>query len=210
MWIQFLIYNDETTLRILWKGERLLWRWAEILFTCLQKCSKCFASKLILRRHQECVHQGIKYICIECNKSFSTLASMTRHTKKHSRSKHFTCKYCKKTLSRKEHLKRHEVSCYLKTYTTNVNKTNINQTPSAKNEMLFKCRHCLGQFGTKFALKRHIRTHLKPSTLAFQCVQCEKRFFREDNFKQHLEQHNQNKLFCSYCNKPFLNKIKLN
>ena len=71
-------------------------------------------------------------------------------------------------------LKRHEVSCYLKTYTTNVNKTNINQTPSAKNEMLFKCRHCLGQFGTKFALKRHIRTHLKPSTLAFQCVQCEK------------------------------------
>ena len=76
-----------------------------------EECDKCFASPLILRRHQESVHKSIIYQCKLCDKIFKSYPAMSRHTKIHSTVKNHNCMKCNKSFSRKDLLQKHIRSC---------------------------------------------------------------------------------------------------
>ena len=136
-------------------------------FPC-SMCDKSYASKMNLKGHIKCVHQGIRFKCVFCDKLFTMKRSLNRHIRIiHEKKKEFKCEICSKFFPRKEHLKRHILTVH-------------------EGRKEFDCEFCGKSFTEKGVLKRHIYT-IHEGHKDYECKFCDKSFSQKQVLKRHIE-----------------------
>uniref|UniRef100_A0A1B0DQC9 Protein krueppel n=1 Tax=Phlebotomus papatasi TaxID=29031 RepID=A0A1B0DQC9_PHLPP len=159
-------------------------------------CDSCpYKSNLrqCITRHAKLVHQGIKeYQCHICNKSFGDSSSLTFHIRLHTGERPYACDKCNKKFIRFTQLKTHMnihtgervFLCEFCPYKS-IHKVQLDRHVKVVHLGLknFHCSHCQGAFGTKIALKIHMRTHTgeKP----FACSECQMKFSQKISLETH-------------------------
>ncbi|XP_013102376.2 zinc finger protein 782 [Stomoxys calcitrans] len=114
-------------------------------YLCKQ-CKMTFKSKRDLRRHEP-MHKTIRDVfCEICEKSFTKHTSLNAHLAMvHRRIRKHKCTECEKIFGKKSNL--------------------INHMRIHSGEKPFECPSCYWKFAQSSALKRHLKTHMKSSTL---------------------------------------------
>ncbi|ESO85970.1 hypothetical protein LOTGIDRAFT_167463, partial [Lottia gigantea] len=149
-------------------------------------CSKSFYSLRQLKKHVNTIHK-VKFECKTCHTLFDTERKLNLHQVSHE--KEIICDECEKEFDTEQKLRRHILFHH-------------------KND--FSCNFCNVVFDTHQKLREHYVTH--KDKVPFKCHLCIKIFSMEDDFKNHLENvHKVEKpeYFCSICNKPCDDEVKL-
>ncbi|KAH3862911.1 PR domain zinc finger protein 15-like [Dreissena polymorpha] len=181
-------------------------------FTC-NICQTKFKAFGSLKQHVEAVHKKSRvFTCQHCNKHFFFNSQLNRHLKIHGQNdvQKFSCNICNKEFRFKHNLKRH------------------NETLHSVQLEKWHCSYCGKGFHTKYGMISHVKLqHF--SLLPYVCQVCNAGFMKFNLLFEHLSTvHGQNivkvnnpprhtiynkqdneKLYCSYCSKEFLHKVRL-
>ena len=143
-------------------------------FSC-DKCSKCFALKDQLKKH-ESVHEKEYYPCSQCDKILKSKDGLTTHIKSvhEGQKKPFSCDKCSKCFALKGQLKRHREcvhkdesypcsQCGKVLYYNGNLKTHIETVHEGQNkgQNNFICEYCSRGFGRNQGLQRHLKSQHK-------------------------------------------------
>lgn len=150
-------------------------------FDC-ETCGKAFKKMSDKKRHIMVIHDGVKFPCALCDKSFKRKDNLAVHISMvHDKDK-VSCQHCGIKLSTKSNLSRH-----IKTFHANA------------VEGGYVCECCDGTFPSQTLLQIHVKkVHKK-----FKCLECNSRFTKKSNLKDHEKNIS---VKCIDCNKKFCTK----
>ncbi|XP_037042934.1 zinc finger protein 2 homolog [Bradysia coprophila] len=200
-----------------------------------KKCPKVFVMKIHYKKHVEehkrpplslretldslmntKTTQTGKYKCVICAAQFGKESELTAHTKEHDENK-FLCHLCGAKLMNKRNLIVHyrvhtgkPFKCDEcgKTFSTKTKCRRHLRNHAGTLPRPHKCMVCGKAFIQKRHLSDHLKTHL-PVTVThshrFQCDQCPKHFFKEDQLTRHKLLHVgiTKPWNCNFCEKSF-------
>ena len=164
-----------------------------------EPCDKTFARKETLSLHMLKEHPEDEVVnsifqCEVCKRVFTRALSLQNHMKSHTDQN--KCDTCEKCFSSALGLMRHKCD---------------GPPPEREESGLYSCEKCGRKFKEELYLKRHMMVH----TDAFECMFCEKRYPRKEEFVRHIlnckasvELKHSGKVDCSLCGKEFTNAEK--
>ena len=190
-----------------------------IILTC-SICAKIFHSAGGLQRHEEAIHQGIRYPCSICPYAAKVKKELDVHMRRHTGEKPFICNICSKTFTTKSdcntHKKSHDVAkeimkCQL--CHKEVTKHSLKQHMKLKHEgspsEIHKCEKCGNEFCRKDRLQNHVR-HQHDNYKQFVCSVCKKKFNQKVHLKTHMMSHTGEKPFqCLFCDNTFRTLLRM-
>ena len=157
--------------------------------------------------------------CKTCSRSFAIKSRLNRHEKTHTGEKPFNCKICSRSFTRKEHLMRHikvthpdNYRLYLKCETCLLSFDNLSALAVHKKthtvRKMYKCETCFRSFTRKIGLIRHRRRHT--GERPFRCETCSRTFFVKAQLNNHKRTHTGEKPYkCETCSRSFARKDHL-
>ena len=156
-------------------------------FRC-DNCSKSFARKADLKRHEVTKHYALKHLCHQCGENFSREDNLRRHVAVIHNKKDvcFICPKCDESFSNEANYQRHVAG-------------SINEKGSSKHS----CGVCQRNFCTAKKLAKHAQTHV-----SFKCENCEKTFSSKQRLQTHVANREEKK--CNECDNIFCNQSALN
>ena len=147
-------------------------------------------------KHKMSLHLHISgsFPCDSCPKSFSNMYNLNRHKKTHDENqKSNKCDSCKKSFERNDVLEKHKISCKRKesSHLPSVYLPDKLQSTASKDTQREKiiptCNTCQKTFTGSDGLTKHVPTHAN-FVKKYECVSCEKKFSRKDNYNVHMKQ----------------------
>ena len=159
-------------------------------FKC-DSCEKIFSRPHDLKVHTYAIHEGHKdHTCDSCGKFFLEDRALQKHINAvHKNKKDYKCDICGKSFPYLASIGRHKKSVH-------------------EDQKDFKCESC----GKEFSLKQRLTEHIDlmhTTKEEYKCKLCDEAIATRYEFKQHkkscgiLNDDNQNKLKCKYCNKEY-------
>ncbi|XP_035706924.1 zinc finger protein 433 isoform X2 [Folsomia candida] len=143
------------------------------------------------------VKQEIKtdrYKCRICRKVYANRNSLSIHIKnKHKIANKYICPHCEYDYTTKADLQRHleKKVCAIK-------------TDKNGKAIIFNCKHCPREFGSKIALTLHMKRVHENEFGKFMCTVCEKKFGTRNHMKKHMRTiHSIKKYTCTFCDLKF-------
>ncbi|XP_050086767.1 zinc finger protein 260-like [Anopheles aquasalis] len=160
-------------------------------FSC-NACSKSFASRLKLTKHQKshgAADTEEVFKCRVCEKIFRSKSTLICHEKVHGENgvgNNFSCAECGKMFASEEKLQVHH-------------RLHTGEKP-------YECKVCSKHFNHQSNLIVHSRIHEKVKK-AIKCDRCSKVLDNEERLAVHMRLHTGEKPYkCSYCDKRFNHK----
>ncbi|XP_013164646.1 PREDICTED: zinc finger protein 583-like isoform X1 [Papilio xuthus] len=133
-----------------------------------ETCSKQFASRSALRRHER-VHSGERpHACRVCRRTFAQRSVMLRHELVHREQRPHQCLICPKSFTQRAALDAHALA---------------HAEPQRRALSLRPCPHCNKVFLYASGLSRHMRVH---SGRVFECGECARPFGDKSSLLRHL------------------------
>lgn len=146
------------------------------------------------------------YACELCEKRFSFHQSLRNHHFLHSEKKLFKCEICNTSFRQIGHLQSHKlthtgkisISMLKNVFFFFLNWRNVdkeNQQPKIFSffdwigEKKFECKFCLKRFAMRGNLTVHMKMHMNPNDLPYQCSACPKKFNDLNDLKRHQLSH---------------------
>ncbi|XP_058178047.1 transcription factor grauzone-like [Anopheles ziemanni] len=131
-------------------------------------CNKTYTTYFALKMHTLNRHgdpEAKKYKCGQCKQSFLQLSVYNSHKKSHTKVR---CKICEKTLA-------------------SINSLKVHMETKHGNQPKLICPTCGIELCTKYAMDRHINSHMGIETIErLQCNLCLKWFNGKPNLKTHI------------------------
>ncbi|XP_069073717.1 oocyte zinc finger protein XlCOF6-like isoform X2 [Pleurodeles waltl] len=157
-------------------------------FKCLH-CNCCMSDWSLMEKHiQTHVLANETYKCLVCKKEFMIRSAWKLHKKRHQEKMNvFQCSKCS-TFYKSEQIRNLHFACH--------------------SEDHFKCPHCDFMDAEWKKVYKHLCTHdINPH----RCTECDQRFFRVAELKEHMAKHNNSTSFlCSLCGQTFKCRRQLN
>ncbi|XP_055707174.1 zinc finger protein 578-like [Phlebotomus papatasi] len=143
-------------------------------FQCSQ-CFKAYKSAISLKLHEKIHSDATPFSCKICGKSFKLAKYLKIHRSKHSSERQFECADCGRKFKLKSHLKEH------------LKRIHLGIKPSAFSSKWYACGQCDQIFYGKHNYEVHSLIH--SDFVAFECLQCDKKFKSRYYLKSHLRLH---------------------
>ncbi|XP_076815455.1 uncharacterized protein LOC143461575 [Clavelina lepadiformis] len=154
-----------------------------------EKCGKSFAQSNALKMHIRFHNNDQPYGCPVCHKKFSQKGNLNQHFRTHTGEKPYQCECCLKTFSHFYGLKQHrethtngKLCCPIcdKSYTR---KSSLNYHIGTHKRL--KCPYCSRDFPLRSQLNQHMRIHTgeKP----YICLACGGTFALKLHLRKHLK-----------------------
>ncbi|XP_067857874.1 oocyte zinc finger protein XlCOF6 [Heptranchias perlo] len=182
-------------------------------------CKLDLKTKDIYNLHLNCHDGDTCFKCTYCSSCTSEWNLMEKHLKSHNAERWtYSCSFCKKVFTRQNAWKLHEVThrqkpglFYCSKCPSFYSSENVRDLHSACHyEDVFKCTQC--DFTDKAWSKvyKHLCNH-DSSIKPHGCTECDKRFFRIVELKEHMAKHNGARPFlCQFCGRTFKYRRQMN
>lgn len=178
-------------------------------------CGKYFRIKKQLKEHVRLVHVDMKLKCKECSKTFKNERYLKTHMYRTHVDKKLTCKVCGKMFKTEKYLKKHSVRHGEKTIKcyhpgcdySFFNKEDLDRHTKTHKEPTFPCSEqgCDKVFFKNHYLVRHMATHSDERPFACEFENCNLKFIRKDQLRDHIKRHNGIKNHkCKLCELSFV------
>ncbi|XP_017786292.1 PREDICTED: uncharacterized protein LOC108569298 [Nicrophorus vespilloides] len=192
----------------------------EYTYNC-DKCDFGTFRRDVLRRHEEVVHNGMRFICKVCGKKFTSKYSQIAHEKMHHRQildcEKFKCEICNKVFVHKKTLVHHmKIHSGNNKFVCDVCGKTVASADSLKHHLMvhsgskpYTCPVCGKRFNKKQLCTIHERTHGKSKP--YSCTICHSNFTQRSSLVVHTRRfHTSIRPFtCNVCNKSFATKSAL-
>ena len=144
-------------------------------------CTKQFHSSQACKRHEDhCISSELKWKCDECGKGYKSKEGLTWHKEKHQEFQCYVCSDCSKVYQSLNELRKH---CFLFSHTLPTV-----EGPVLEDEQ--RCEICFKVY-KYYSIKSHMKYHEEKSTKLYECIGCDYKTKRRNNFLRHLEaKHN--------------------
>lgn len=166
-------------------------------------CGRKFLRKSDHTAHLRIHNNDFRYRCSECGKGFKGNAQLEVHMRKHTGETPFLCTVCgrkfKHPFGLRVHMKYHEMvenplrCTECERVYEDPDELRMHDCPYGKQHM---CAVCGKTFANPFAIKGHMKIHLRPNPSV--CKSCHVTFPNERDLQQHQDE---NIVKCSVCDK---------
>ncbi|XP_017477664.1 PREDICTED: zinc finger protein 850-like isoform X1 [Rhagoletis zephyria] len=176
------LYDSETDLD-LESGTSTSEPLSSISYTC-DLCGQVFFRRKRILQHQHSAHaeekQPFPHSCTRCDKRFICAGLLEQHYKRDCGNiyKRFDCQRCSARFVWEENLQHH------------MQRQHIDPEQQISRQLANKlqCDQCNKVFVWPKDLTRHKRIHM-PDDEKFECLYCERKFYRKDHLQIHLKTH---------------------
>ncbi|XP_019721152.1 histone-lysine N-methyltransferase PRDM9-like isoform X1 [Hippocampus comes] len=175
-------------------------------------CGKNFGQSVLLRRHEQTVHQSEPpHRCEHCGKVFVESVGLQHHQradncrKYHCTTELFSCAHCQFSFTAKsflaKHVRRHHPAEYLAN-------SLVYQPEKEQDVKVFTCSRCEKGYTNAKAFKSH--SCFQQVKVLYFCTDCGKGFGNHYTLKQHRRTHTGEKPYgCPHCAKGFAHSSQL-
>ncbi|XP_067910714.1 oocyte zinc finger protein XlCOF6 isoform X2 [Heterodontus francisci] len=182
-------------------------------------CNLDLQSKDIYDLHLNCHDRDAGFKCMHCSSSTTEWNLMEQHLKSHNfKRRTYSCSFCKKVFTRQNAWKLHEVThqqksdlFYCPKCPSFYSSENVRDLHSACHyEDAFKCTQCDFTDEAWSKVYKHLCNH-DSSIKPHGCTDCDKRFFRKVELKEHMAKHYEARPFlCQFCGRTFKYRRQMN
>ncbi|XP_038652583.1 oocyte zinc finger protein XlCOF6 isoform X2 [Scyliorhinus canicula] len=182
-------------------------------------CKLDLKSKDIYNLHLNCHDSDTGFKCMYCGCCMTEWNLMEQHLESHNAKRStYRCSFCKKVFTRQRAWELHKVShqqkpghFYCSKCPSFYSSENVRDLHSACHyQNAFKCTECDFTDQAWNKVYKHLCNHdnsIKPHG----CTDCDKRFFRTVELKEHMAKHNETRPFlCQFCGRTFKYRRQVN
>ncbi|XP_013104101.2 zinc finger protein 26 [Stomoxys calcitrans] len=162
------------------------------------KCSKDFATKRNLVRHNCDVHKPKIFECNLCQKSFMHPHTLREHLAAHTGNKTHACSVCPEAFTRRaylcRHMRKHHIQEWKKLQNESGQKVTLDgYRREIRGEcVVYVCRYCSMEYDNRHSMSNHLR----------QCQKYDRPIDPRKGFRR--ETRGESKVFvCNYCSKEY-------
>ncbi|XP_019539397.2 transcription factor grauzone-like [Aedes albopictus] len=157
-------------------------------YTCLD-CDLVFDDFRGTKRHRLKVHQQAYVVC--CDQQFRTRSLLYQHVQSRLNPESFKCEICGRVFELRRNYLRHQREIH-----------------AAEQELIHKCHRCPKGFVKEGALKRHLAEHETLDNELAKCDTCGYKFGTKEALKKHIKAVHEeaSDYICEICSKGFYRK----